>query len=151
MRATISVVFVPGGLRGKAVGGAVEIVVERIDGVAQLQHQRGVDHVLAGGAPMHEACGFAVALGDFRRQRLHQRNGDVAGRDRVFGDLSKIEAIGAAGGHDRACGRGGNDAGVGFRLCQRRLEIQHPLQPRRVIHHGTHGRAGKQRREQGGG
>ena len=49
---------------GKAGDGAVEIGQQRIDRGAQGQHRRGIDHVLAGGAPMHIARGLGVGLGD---------------------------------------------------------------------------------------
>jgi len=59
---------------GKARDGAVEIPEQRIDRRAQGQHNSGIDHVLAGGAPMHIARGFRVGLGDFRREAKAARS-----------------------------------------------------------------------------
>ena len=41
----------------KRADGAVKILHQGIDGRAQIEHQRGVDDVLAGGAPMHVTGG----------------------------------------------------------------------------------------------
>ena len=73
--------------------GAVKILHQGIDGRAQIEHQRGVDDVLAGRAPMHVAGGIGVAFHDFRGQRLDQRNGDVAGGDRRFARALRYRSV----------------------------------------------------------
>ena len=49
---------------GKACDGAVDIRQQRIDGGARGQHGGGIDHVLAGGAPVHIARRIGIGLGD---------------------------------------------------------------------------------------
>jgi hypothetical protein len=137
-------------LRTEARDGAVEICDEGVDPFAQLEDQCGIDHVLAGRAPMHIAGSLLVGLGDFSGQHLHQRDGNVTAGHRILGDLAEIEPLGAAGIGNRRDSLGGNDAGRGFRPRQRRFEVEHPLQPRLVVRHGAHRCAGKQRCEQGG-
>ena len=71
---------VASGERDEALDRDIEIGQQRVDRRAKLQHQRGVDDILAGGAPMHEAGGFAVARGDRLRERVDHGDGEVAGR-----------------------------------------------------------------------
>ena len=52
--------------------------------------------VLAGRAPMHEARGLGVALGDVGRQRLDQRDGEIAGPGRGLGQRGEVEGFGLA-------------------------------------------------------
>ena len=67
------------GENGEALGRAIEIHEQRVDDSAKFKDERGVDHVLAGRAPVHETrCGL-VALGDLGGQRMHERDRDVAG------------------------------------------------------------------------
>ena len=57
----------------------------------------GIDHVLAGGAPMHIARGFGVGPGDVGGQRLDQGNRKIAGFRRGFRQRGEIECPGLAG------------------------------------------------------
>ncbi|MNE71230.1 hypothetical protein D3C80_1670870 [compost metagenome] len=57
----------------------VQILLRDGDGMPQLQHQAAVDSVLAGCAPMNEACGVGIPLRYQRRELLHQRNSQIAG------------------------------------------------------------------------
>ncbi len=68
------------GERGEGLDRAVEIRNQRVDRGAQLQHQRGVDDVLAGGAPMHVAGGRGIGLGHLGGECVDQRDGDIAER-----------------------------------------------------------------------
>ena len=81
----------PAGKPGKARDGAVEVGQQRVDGGAQGQHCGGIDHVLAGGAPMHIARGIGVGLGDRGGQRLDQRDREIAGPRRGLGQGGQIE------------------------------------------------------------
>ena len=76
---------------GKARNGAVEVGHQRIDGRTQGQHGGGIDHVLAGGAPMHVARGFRVGLGDLGGQRLDKRDREIAGAGGGLGQCAEIE------------------------------------------------------------
>ena len=129
------------GERGEGLDGAVEIGDERVDRGAQFEHQRGVDDVLAGRAPVHVARGLGIGLGDLGGERLDQRDRDVAGGDRRFAERGEVVALGAAGGRDRIDRRGRDDADRRLGARQRHLEIEHALQPRAIIEDRTHGRA----------
>ncbi len=135
---------------GKARDGAVEIGQQRIDGGAQGQHGGGIDHVLAGGAPMHIARGLGVGLGDIGGERLDQRDREIAGprrglaparQDRTTSAL-QAAAIGAAA-------LSGMTPVSRFGARQRCFEIEHVLQARHIVADGAHGGARQHRREQG--
>ena len=61
------------------------------------EHGRAIDDVLAGGAPMHIARGFRRGLGNFCGERLHQRNGEIAGMGGSLGQGIEIDQSGLAG------------------------------------------------------
>ena len=130
--------------------GAVEIGDEGVDGGTQLEHQRGVDDVLAGRPPMHVRRGCRIGLGDLGSERIDQRSGDVAGRRGFLAERLDVVALGAGGGGDLVGGERRNDADRRFRACERDLEIEHALQPRAIIQDGAHGGARDQRGEQRG-
>ncbi len=88
------------GDRGEAVDGAVEVGDQRVDAGAQLEHQRAVDQVLGAGAPVHEAGGIGVGLGDLFGERRHQRRRDVAGAGGGLAQRREIIAFGLAGSAD---------------------------------------------------
>ena len=92
------------GQRGEAVDGLVEIGDEGVDGRPELEHQRGVDDVLAGRAPMHVARGRCVGLGDLGGERLDQRNGDIAGGDGCFAQRLNVVALRLGGIGDLVAG-----------------------------------------------
>ena len=138
------------GQRHERVDGAVEIGQQRVDRGAQLEHERGIDNVLAGGAPVHVARGLGVGLGDFGGQCLDERNGHSGGLDRLLAERRDVITLGVRGFRDRidAGCRDHPDGGLGAR--QRHLDIEHVLQPRAIIEDGTHRRARHQRRQQRG-
>ena len=76
---------------GKARDGAIDVGEQRIDAGAQGQHGGGIDHVLAGGAPMHIARGVGVGLGDVGGQRLDERDREIAGPRRGLGQRGEVE------------------------------------------------------------
>jgi hypothetical protein len=87
----------------------------------ELQRDAGVDHVLGRGAVVQP---FAVVFAAARLQlleRRHQRMLDAADFRRHLGD---VDVAGPRLGADFAGRLGGNDAQLGLRLGQRRLEIQ---------------------------
>ena len=141
---------VAAGELGETVDGALDIGHQRIDNGAQFEHQRGVDDVLAGRAPMHVAGGIGIDLGDFVGQRFHQRYRHVAGLHRLFGERREIVAVGLACFGDRIGGGRRNDADSGFGAHQSSLDVEHALQPGAVVDDKPHRRAGEQRRQQGG-
>ena len=98
----------------EAGDGTLEISQERVYGGAQGQHGRGIDHVLAGGAPMHITRSLRVGLGDVGREHFHQRDGQIAGARCGLGQASEIEGLGFAGFRDRLGHALGDDAGRGF-------------------------------------
>ena len=134
---------------GKTGDGAIDVGNQRVDAGAQHQHGSGIDHVLAGGAPMHITRGLGVGLGNGSRQRLDQRDRKIAGFCRSFRQRGQIERPGAAGSLNRPRRFCRNDAGGGFRPRQRGLKIEHVLQIGHVVADGAHGSARQHRREQG--
>ena len=62
------------------------------DDISELQHERGVECVLARGAPMDIRAGLGVLLIDERAQPLDDGNGFVAGDRSVVCDSVHIEA-----------------------------------------------------------
>jgi hypothetical protein len=62
-----------------------------IDARAQAEHRAGIDHVLAGRAPMHIARGVGIRFGDLRSQRLDEGNREIAGPRRSFGQRREVE------------------------------------------------------------
>ena len=139
------------GERGEALDREIEIGQQRIDRGAEFKHQRGVDDILAGGAPMHEIRRLLVARGDRLRQRIHHGDGDVAGGGRRFHERCDVVALSVAGLADdgRAGRRDHADRGLG--AGQGGFEVEHALQPRAIAHDGAHRRAGVERRHQLGG
>ena len=76
---------------GKARDRAASVGEQRVDAGAQAEHGAGVDDVLAGRAPMHIARGLGIRLGDVGRQRLDQRDGEIAGPRRGVGQGGQVE------------------------------------------------------------
>jgi hypothetical protein len=126
---------------GKARDGAIEIRQQRVDGGAQGQHAGGIDHVLAGGAPMHMARGIRVGLGDLSGERLDQGDREIAGTCRGLGQISEIERACLAGFRDRARCVCGYDAGRRLGARKRCFKIQHVLEIGSIIADRAHGGA----------
>jgi hypothetical protein len=117
-------------------------------GVAQLQDEGGVDDVLAGGAPVDVAGGVGIRCGDVAREVAHERDRQVAGCRRFAGDRRRIVEIRAGGAPDRRCARPRYDAELGFGIGERRLDVEHRLQPRLIRQVGRRLGIAKQRAEQ---
>ncbi len=77
---------------GKAGNGAADIREQHVDARAKGEHGGGVDHVLAGGAPVHIARGVRVSPGDVGGQRLDEGDGEIAGPRRGLGEGGKVES-----------------------------------------------------------
>jgi hypothetical protein len=84
-------------LHGKTLDRAIHVAAQQRGRIANGKHGARVDDVLARGAPMHEAGGLRIALGDFSRQRFHERDRDIAARGTGLSDLLDVEARGIAG------------------------------------------------------
>jgi hypothetical protein len=54
-----------------------QIAIEEIEGLPQLQHETGIDGVLARGAPVDKGSGLRVRLGDKPGQGFDHRNGHI--------------------------------------------------------------------------
>ena len=137
------------GLRRKARNGAVEIGRERIDGGAQIEHERGVDDVLAGGAPVDVARRLLVDLVDLRGQSLDQRDRDVAGIDRGLAEGGEVIVVGPARRPDGPRGVARDDSDQAFRPRQRCLNLEHALEALAIGEQRPHGGAGEQGTEEG--
>jgi hypothetical protein len=72
---------------------ALEIRKQHVDSGAQGQHGGGIDHVLAGGAPMHIARGLGVGRGNLGGERLHQGNCEIAGAGRRLSKSGKFDEL----------------------------------------------------------
>jgi hypothetical protein len=82
---------VPARQRGKAIDRAIDVGEQHIDTGAQAEHGAGIDHVLAGRAPMHIARRLGVRLGDVGGQRLDEGDGEVAGPRGGVGQGGEVE------------------------------------------------------------
>ncbi|SSL00239.1 Uncharacterised protein [Klebsiella pneumoniae] len=115
--------------------GRQQLLKQSLSGIqrpAQLEHQSGVDGVLAGSAPVNVARSLRISRFYLGRQLFHQRDRQVTGSHRRLAQRGKIDGLVAAGRHnwpDRF--RRHHPAG-GLRLRQRRFKIQHALHPLRV-------------------
>ena len=134
---------------GESCNRAVKIRDQGVDGGAQAQHRGGVDHILAGRAPVHVTCGGRVHTGDLRSQHFHQRNRQIAGLHGCFGQRGAVERFGVTGFCDADDGAGWNDADRGFSARKGVLEVQHMLQIDFIVAHSAHGGARQQGCEQG--
>ena len=100
--------------------GALEVGDQQHQRTACHQHRRGIEDVLAGGAPVDFAAGQP---GNLSGERAHQRRHRVAaGRCRAT-DRRDVEALGAAGARDLVGDRGAQTG--------RRAPRRAPAPPRR--------------------
>ncbi len=76
---------------GKARDGAIDVGEQRVDAGAKPEHGAGIDDVLAGRAPMDIARRLGIRLRHVGRQRLDQRDGEVAGPGRSLGQRGEVE------------------------------------------------------------
>jgi hypothetical protein len=125
---------------GRQPGGGVAAVeqepVEHVQGVAGQEHQRGVQHVLAGGPHVD---GDRVARADRVLQDPDQRWHRVAGVRGLAHHPGEVEAgrVGAGGG-DGVGRRGRHEPEPRRRPGQGRLDPQERAQPRLVGEHAGH-------------
>src|SRR5437660_11073585 len=112
----------------EGVAQTIQIGSDRIETIAQLQNEAGINRVLAGCAPVHVAHGFLVMLPDEFRQLSDNRDGEVARLDRSLRERLWVEEIGAAlTGNRSGCGFR-NDVELRFRSGQSGFKIEHALQ-----------------------
>ena len=128
-----------------------ELVLDQREGLPQLQHEAGVDRVLAGGAPVDEAGRLRVVRGDLGLELVDERDRQVAGLRGSLRQGLGVEELGAALRGDGRGGAGGDHARLRFGARQRRLEVQHALEPRAVGEHLFEGVPAEQRVEQAHG
>ncbi len=133
---------------GEAVDGAVEVGEQDIDSGTQLEHQGGVEDVLGARSPAHVGGGGGVGLGHLGGERVDERDGDVAGRDRLLAQRFNIVALHLGGIGDLIGGKRRHEADGGFRAGERHNEIQHALQARAIVEDSAHGGARDRRRQQ---
>jgi hypothetical protein len=89
--------------RSQQVAGQVaQAVVEQAQGLARDQHHGGVDHVLAGAAPVHVARRFLVVQRHRLGQFLHQRDGQAAGAAAGADQGGNVVQLGLADAGDGA-------------------------------------------------
>ncbi len=139
------------GQRGERIGQLPQIGIEQRGRLPPLQHQAGVDDVLAGRAPMHVARGVLVVPCDGGRQLLDQRNGEIARAGRRRAERVQIRRRRGAHRADRRDGLRRDHAGLAFGLRQRGLHVEHRAHGGRIGPHRQHGRCGEGAIEQSGG
>jgi hypothetical protein len=120
---------------GQGIGQVPQSGLDEFERTAQLKHQAGIHRVLAGRTPVHEARGIAVPAFDQRGQRLDHRDRGIAGRGRAARQRPSVEQIGTALRFDLHRRRTRDDARARRRPGERRLEVQHALEPRAVRKH----------------
>ena len=79
--------------------GRQQLLKQSLSGIqrpAQLEHQSGVDGVLAGGAPVNVARSLGILRFYLRRQLFHQRDGQITGSHRRLAQRGKIDCLVAA-------------------------------------------------------
>ena len=131
------------GLGGKNVPQPRQIMFDQLDRTAQLQHQAGVHHILAGSAQMHITFGAGIFAGDQLAEGLDQGNRRVAcGGDGVAEGIYVVERSQAGLGNGRD-GRLRDQPDLSLGPGQRRFEIQHALQTPLVAEHFSHAVGGE--------
>jgi hypothetical protein len=128
---------------------SVEIVQQRIYRRAQLEHQRRVDDILAGRAPMHITGSLRVGLFHFGGQRPDHRSGDIARNGRGLAECGQIVEFGPAGIDDQTDRGRRNDPKRPLRAGKRGFEVKHALQAGAIIEDRAHRRSGIKGSEEG--
>ena len=134
-------VAVPACKLGKADNGAIDIPKQRINGRAQGQHGGGIDHVLAGGAPVHIARRIGASPGDLGGECLDKRDREVTGARCRLGQCAEVERTGFAGFRNRIGRARGDDAICRLGARERGFKIEHVLEACHVVADGAHGGA----------
>ena len=93
----------------------------------ELQHQAGIQDVLAGRTPVDEARRLRVGFRHPRGQMPHHRNNGVARLRRLGRELVRVVQLGAGRRLNRRHAACGHHAGVRLGRGQRHLDIQHRL------------------------
>ncbi len=107
--------------------GAIELGRDRRYGFPELEHETGIDDVLAGSADMDEARGIRIGLPDLVRHRPDQRDRQVAGLRGLFGERGPVVEGGVARPSDRRQCFARDQADIAGRVRQRDLDIEHRL------------------------
>ena len=81
------------GERGQPVAGLRKLRLQRGTGRSDLQGQCGIQHVLAGGAPVHPAGCRGIIAGHRLRERLDEGDGEGAGASGGVGERAGIQAL----------------------------------------------------------
>ena len=123
-------------------------VDQGVDRGLEVEHERSIDHVPTGRAPVHKARGRCIGLADLRGEGLDQGDDDIAGNDRRLRKGGKFIVLGTRGVRDRIDDERGNNPHRRLRACQRNLEIEHALQARAIVKNAAHGGARKHRCKQ---
>ncbi len=114
-------------LRAQRVGKSRDVGVDQVERIVQLQHQRRIQHILAGRTPVHVAPRVAGVGRHRMRQRGDHRYGEVAGIARSVAPRVEIVQFRLALPCDRLRRGDGNHAGCGLRARERRFEVEHAL------------------------
>jgi hypothetical protein len=111
--------------RGEAAHRAFEAAVRFLEAGPEAERHGGIEHVLAGRAEMRMPGRIPRRFRDLRAQHLDQRHGE-GGRALAFGhQLRLVGDQRIAGGHDGGGARLGDQAFLGLRARERRLEGEH--------------------------
>jgi hypothetical protein len=132
------------GERRECRDGTIELGDEVVDHRAQFEDERGIDDVLAGGAPMDITGGLGILLRHFGGQCLYERDREIAGGDGREAERADIVELRVAGLGNRLGGTLGDhtDRGLGRGQCG--FRPQHTVEPRAVGHDLAHRSAGEQ-------
>jgi hypothetical protein len=99
---------------------------------AELQHEPGVEDVLAGRAPVHVARRVRIRGRHPRREMADEGDGDVARARRFPRYRAQVVVLGPGRGADGRDGGAGDDSDFGFRVREHGLDVEHGLQARAV-------------------
>ena len=115
---------------------AAEIGLDERQGVADLQHGRGVHDVLGGGAPVDVAAGIAALLGEL----MHDADDRVADEIGLRLELREVDGIRARGALDRIGCVLRDDAGFGLGNREGHFDLDVFRHHRCIGEHRAHGR-----------
>ena len=102
------------GERDERPSQAGKVLSGQEDYIASLKEETGVDGILAGRAPVDEACRILIVQRDGFCEQLDQGNRDVSRERRLFGNCTDIEWQGFATFRDFVCGTFGDRSGLCF-------------------------------------
>ncbi len=131
------------GLHSKHLAQLRQVRFNQRQRLAQLQHQPGVHHILAGRAQVHVTLGAGIFSGNQFAQGLHQWNRRVPRRGNRLTEGVHIVKRSQARLGNRCDGGLRNQPDPGLGPGQRRFEIQHALQTSLVAEHLGHAVSGE--------